>query len=47
MKDFFHKIGSDLSHVHVRAAFHDVEHRVEKFFKHVSSTESEEKPDPE
>ena len=33
---FFHKVGSDISRIHVRAAFLDVEHRVEKFFKHAS-----------
>ena len=34
LRDFFHKVGSDLDRVHVRAAFVDVEHRVAKLFHH-------------
>lgn len=33
VRDFFHRIGSDLSKVHVRAAFRDVEHRVAELFR--------------
>ena len=39
--DFFHRIGSDLSRVHVRAAFVDVEHRIEKFFHHQEARKKE------
>lgn len=32
--DFFHRIWSDLSHIHVRAAFADVEHRISHLLHH-------------
>lgn len=33
-KDFLHQFGSDLSKVHLRAAFMDVEHYVAELFHH-------------
>ncbi|MBR1706753.1 MAG: hypothetical protein IJ721_08230 [Bacteroidales bacterium] len=47
IKDFFHRIGSDLDRVHVRAAFVDVEHRVAKLFQYHGEHFEKETPDGE
>ena len=43
IRDFFHNIGSDLSKVHVRAAFRDVEHRVAEIFRQHPHLNTQEK----